>query len=112
MGVAPEVDLYALKVMGANGTGSWSAVLAAMDWAVQNEMHVVNLSIGAPANPGTTVQAAFDNAYAAGLVIVASAGNSGLGEDTVNFPARFESVIAVASTTTSDTRSSFSSTGP
>ncbi|TVS10903.1 MAG: hypothetical protein EA424_24540 [Planctomycetaceae bacterium] len=112
VGAAPEVDLYALKVMNANGTGSWSAVLAALDWAVQNEMHIVNLSIGSSVDPGTTVQAAFDNAYAAGLVIVSSAGNSGLGEDTVGFPAKYESVIAVASTTTSNSRSSFSSTGP
>ncbi len=112
VGAAPEVDLYSLKVMNADGTGSWSAVLAALDWAVQNEMHVVNLSIGSSVDPGTTVQAAFDNAYAAGLVIVSSAGNAGLGENTVGFPARYESVIAVASTTSSDTRSSFSSTGP
>jgi subtilisin len=112
VGVAPEADLYALKVMDNNGSGSWSAVLAALDWAVQNEMHVVNLSIGSSVDPGTTVQTAFDNAYAAGLVIVSSAGNAGLGEDTVGFPARYGSVIGVASTTTSDTRSSFSSTGP
>jgi subtilisin len=112
VGVAPEADLYALKVMNSSGTGSWSAVVAALDWAVQNEMHVVNLSIGSPAHPGTIVKAAFDNAYAAGLVIVSSAGNAGLGENTVGYPARFETVIAVGATTSSDTRSSFSSTGP
>jgi subtilisin len=73
---------------------------------------VVNLSLGSASDPGTTVRQAFTNAYAKGLVIVASAGNAGSGTDTVGFPAKYDSVIAVASTTSSDGRSNFSSTGP
>jgi subtilisin len=112
VGVAPEVDLYALKVMNSSGSGSWSAIIAALDWAVQNGMQVVNLSLGSSTDPGTIVRDAFNNAYAAGLIIVSSAGNAGLGENTVGFPAQYDSVIAVASTTSTDARSSFSSTGP
>lgn len=112
VGVAPDVDLYALKVLAANGSGSFSSVVAALDWAIQNNIQVVNLSLGSSGDPGSTVRQAFANANSAGLVIVASAGNSGSGTDTVGFPAKYDSVIAVASTTSSDTRSSFSSTGP
>jgi len=112
VGVAPEVDLFALKVLGANGSGSFSSVIAALDWAIKNNIHVVNLSLGSSGDPGSTVRQAFENANNAGLVIVASAGNSGSGTDTVGFPAKYDSVIAVGSTTSMDARSSFSSTGP
>jgi subtilisin len=112
VGVAPEADLYGLKVLGSNGSGSFSNIIAALDWAINNNMQVLNLSLGSSGDPGTTVRQAFDNAYAKGLVIVASAGNAGSGTDTVGFPAKYDSVIAVGSTTSTDALSSFSSTGP
>lgn len=112
VGVAPEVDLYAVKVLSSSGSGSWSSIISGLDWCVGNGMQVVNLSLGSSTDPGTTVKAAFDNAYAAGLCVVASAGNSGAGADTVGYPAHYDSVIAVGSTTSTDALSSFSSTGP
>jgi subtilisin len=112
VGVAPEVDLYALKVLSSSGSGSFSGIIAALDWSVNNGMQVLNLSLGASSDPGSTTRAAFDNAAAAGLIILASAGNSGAGTDTVGWPAKYDSVIAVASTTSTDAISSFSSTGP
>lgn len=112
VGVAPEVDLYGLKVLDSTGSGSYSWIISALDWCVANNIHVANFSLGSDGYPGTTVEAAFANAANAGIVLVASAGNAGSGEDTVGYPAKFSSVIAVASTTSSDTRSSFSSTGP
>lgn len=112
VGVAPQADLYGLKVLGSNGSGSFSNIIAALDWAINNNMQVLNLSLGSSGDPGTTVRQAFDNAYAKGLVIVASAGNAGSGTDTVGYPAKYDSVIAVGSTTSTDALSSFSSTGP
>ena len=112
IGVAPGVDLYALKVLGANGSGSFSAILAALDWCVANQIRVANFSLGTTTDPGTTVATAFDNAAKAGLVIIGSAGNSGAGVDTVGYPARYPSVIAIGSTTSTNTLSTFSSTGP
>jgi subtilisin len=115
VGVAPEVELYALKVLGANGSGSFSNVIAALQWCVDHGIHVTNHSYGSSQNPGTIVQAAFDNAYAAGVLHVAAAGNSGNPRgsgNNVGYPARYGSVVAVAATTTSDARASFSSTGP
>src|SRR5436305_437853 len=43
IGVAPEAKLYAVKVLDANGSGSWSAVANGIVWAVQNGMHVINM---------------------------------------------------------------------
>ncbi len=114
-GVAPEVALYALKVLGADGSGYYSDVIAALQWAVDNKIQVTNNSYGSSDDPGVTVKAAFDNAYAAGVLHVAAAGNSGTAagtEDNVIYPARWASVIAVAATDKSDDRATWSSTGP
>ena len=112
VGVAPEARLYALKVLGADGYGWWDDVIAAVQWAADNDIDVTNNSYGSIYDPGTTVQEAFDNAAAAGVVQVAAAGNEGPGANTVIFPAQYDSVIAVAATDSSDGRASFSSTGP
>jgi len=115
VGVAPSADLYALKVLGANGSGSYSAVIAALQWAVNNGMKVTNNSYGSSGDPGTLTHQAFDNAAAAGIINVCAAGNSGnvAGTgDSVIYPAKYTSCIAVAATDTSNTRASFSSTGP
>ena len=116
VGVAPNCALYSLRVLNNDGVGSWSATIAAMDWAVKNGMQMVNLSLGSSRDPGTAVKTAFDNAEKAGLVIVAAAGNSGnkAGKgDNIIYPAKYASVIAVGATTdsTDNKRASFSSTG-
>ncbi|MBI2300850.1 MAG: S8 family peptidase [Armatimonadetes bacterium] len=114
VGVAPEARLYALKVLAANGSGSYSAVIAALQWCVDNGVQVTNNSYGSSGDPGSTVKAAFDNAAAAGVIHVAAAGNSGTSagtEDNVIYPARYASAIAVAATDSTDTRAYFSCTG-
>ena len=114
VGVAPGCALYSLRVLNDSGSGSWSATIAAMDWAVLNRLQVVNLSLGSSQDPGSTVKAAFDNAEADGLVIVAAGGNSGTPSgkgNNVIYPAKYVSVIAVAATDKNDTRPSWSSTG-
>jgi subtilisin len=114
VGVAPAARIYALKVLNSSGSGSWSNIMSAVQWCVDNGIQVTNNSYSSASHPGSIVQQAFDNAYAAGVVMVASAGNSGTSagtEDNVGYPARFNSVIAVAATTSGDVRASFSSTG-
>ncbi|MEE9583255.1 MAG: S8 family serine peptidase [Dehalococcoidales bacterium] len=115
VGVAPEVELYALKVLGANGSGYYSDVIAALQWAVDNGIQVTNNSYGSSGDPGAIVKAAFDNAYDNGVLHVAAAGNAGNPPgkgDNVIYPARWASVIAVAATDKSDSRPRWSSTGP
>ena len=114
VGVAPECALYSLRVLNDSGSGSWSATIKAMEWAVDNKLQVVNLNLGSSQDPGSTVKAAFDSAEAAGLVIVAAGGNSGTPSgkgNNVIYPAKYASVIAVAATDKNDTRPSWSSTG-
>lgn len=114
VGVAPNCTLYSLRVLNDIGVGSWSDIIAAMQWAVDKGMQVANLSLGSSLNPGGTVKAAFDNAEAAGLLIAAAAGNDGNPPgkgNNVTYPARYDSVIAVAATDSNDKRASWSSTG-
>ncbi|MHC4326610.1 MAG: S8 family serine peptidase, partial [Planctomycetota bacterium] len=114
VGVAPEARLYGLKVLSASGSGNYSDIIAALQWAVNNGMQVTNNSYGSSGDPGDLVRNAFNEAAAAGIVNVCAAGNSGnvpgTGENMI-YPAKFASCIAVAATTSSDVRASFSSTG-
>jgi subtilisin len=115
VGVAPEAKLYALKVLDSGGSGSWSNVIAALQWAVDNGIPITNNSYGSNTDPGSTVKAAFDNSAAAGILHIAAAGNSGncAGKNNkVSYPARYASVVAVAATNQDDVRPCFSSTGP
>src|SRR5262245_8069232 len=95
VGVAPEATIYALKVLDANGNGSFSNVLAALDWVVSHGAQVTSNSYGSAQDPGVLVRQAFDNAANAGVVHIAAAGNSGNCQgtgDNVIFPAKYDSV--------------------
>jgi len=115
VGVAPEAKLYALKVLNSSGSGSFSDIIKALEWVVNNgTIKITNNSYGSSTDPGTLVKAAFDNAYAAGVLHIAAAGNSGScagKNDSVGYPAKYSSVVAVAATNSSDTRPCWSSTG-
>lgn len=113
VGVAPEASLYAIKVLNSSGSGYLSWIIAGIDWAISNDMDVINMSLGSSSGT-TSFQSAVDRAYAAGIVVVAAAGNRGTvsgTEDSVSYPARYNSVIAVAATYGNNNRASFSSTG-
>jgi subtilisin family serine protease len=77
VGVAPEVALYAVKVLDSQGSGSLSTVIKGLDWAVKNGMQVANLSLGAfDLSLGTgPMCTAVTNAVKAGVTVVAAAGN-------------------------------------
>lgn len=115
VGVAPAVNLYAVKVLGDNGSGSTSAIIAGIEWVRdKGDISIINMSLGS-----SLYSYAFDqackNAYLDGILIVASAGNSGNDAgtgNTVGYPAKYDSVIAVAASDSSDERAYFSSTGP
>jgi subtilisin family serine protease len=108
IGVGPKIDLYAIKVLNASGSGYLSDVIEGLDWAVSNGMQVVNMSLGTDQD----VQSFHDailGAYNAGVTIVAAAGNSG---GAVSYPAAYPEVIAVSATDETDQIASWSSRGP
>jgi subtilisin family serine protease len=94
-GVAPRVDLYAVRVFGCNG--ATLADIDGIEWAVDHDMDVVNLSLGtdiAGADDPSAVAAA--NAVKAGVVVVAAAGNSGEHPYIAGSPASGDGVVSVA----------------
>ena len=114
VGVGPEIGLYAVKVLDDGGSGSVSSVVGGIEWAVEKDIPVLNMSLGSSSG-STTMKDACDDAYEAGHLLVAAAGNSGNPPgrgDNVGYPAAYDSVIAVAASTINDNRASFSSTGP
>jgi len=113
IGVAPEVNLYGVKVLDSGGRGQVTWLYAGIEWCIANDIDVISMSIGGwPWSQ--TMEDTFDAAYEAGIVMVAAAGNSGgtSGGDTVIYPAKLDCVIAVAATDSSNVRAYFSSVGP
>ena len=110
-GLAPSVQLMVLRA-GFNATGGGyladDDVAAAVVYGVENGAHVLNLSFGDP-NPSPVLRDALAYAHAAGVTIVAAAGNGG--EEGVLYPARFSEAIAVSAVTESGAVASFSSWG-
>jgi len=98
-GVAPKADLYAVRVFGC--AGSTDVVVEALDWAVDHDMDVVNMSLGSSYGTADTADAlASDNAAKAGIVVVASAGNANDLRYITGSPASSSRTISVAATTT------------
>jgi serine protease AprX len=97
-GVAPAADLVDLKVAGADGTTSLGQVLAAMQLAAASRDHfnlrVLNVSLGAPAGDpaAAPLTEAVERLWAAGITVVAAAGNDG---GAVDAPGRSPYVVTV-----------------
>ncbi|MCL4367595.1 MAG: S8 family peptidase [Actinobacteria bacterium] len=113
VGVAPAADLYAVKVLDRNGSGYLSDIIEGLQWVVTNHLNVVNMSLGT-SSYSSSFDAAVQQTIASGVVVVAAAGNSGPGINTVMYPAKFAGVIAVSATNSdsSNTIAPFSSRGP
>jgi subtilisin family serine protease len=115
VGVAPEVFLYAVKVLGGGGRGTYEDLIQGIEWAVNNGMQIVSMSLGGYEN-SQAVNDTCKSAYNAGVLLVAASGNDGDGNatntDPISYPAAYDSVIAVGGTDENDNVWEYSSTGP
>ena len=122
-GVAPNVTLYAVKVLSDSGSGFYSDIAEGIVLAVKgpdgnlntaDDSRIISMSLGGSSDSGVLRDAtkwAYDN----GAVLVAAAGNSGDGDpstDNVAYPARYPWVIAVAAVDSSYNVPTWSSDGP
>jgi subtilase family protein len=107
--VAPRAQLLPLKAFSSDGTGFLSNILHAAYYGVQSGANVINMSFDTKTN-SPEFSKAMDYANQNGVICAASAGNDGMQE--IVYPAAFQNdVMGVASTSDTDTRSSFSNYG-
>jgi serine protease len=113
-GLAFGCAIMPVKVLDENGDGTFFDVAEGIDHAVdyregERRVRVVNLSLG---SEGTSqaMRSAIERAWAAGVLVVAAAGNSGKG--LVEFPANLPNVLAVGALDARKDRASYSNTGP
>ncbi len=109
-GVAKDATIYAVRVLGCNGSGSNSGVIAGVDWVAANHVKpaVANMSLGGGAS--SALDNAVNSAVSQGITMVVAAGNDNSNACSYS-PARAASAMTVGSTTSSDSRSSFSNYG-
>jgi len=109
VGVAPNANLWAVKVLGDNGMGWTSDIVQGIEWCVQHGgIEVISMSLGGGGT--TTLQEACDVAYyEKDILIVAAAGNDG---GPVGYPAAYGSVMAISAVDATDLLASWSNRGP
>jgi serine protease len=109
-GVAKNVNIVGVRVLNCSGSGSNSGVISGINWVKNNASgpSVANMSLGGGASQAT--DDAVNAAVAAGISFVVAAGNDN--SNACNYsPARAANAVTVGSTTSSDSRSSFSNYG-
>lgn len=94
IGTAPNTGIYAVKIEANTEIGLAKAIAAAINWAVGQGIRVISISLGASRDYDDVLRMACDNAYYRpdGALLIAAAGND---NSSVEYPARYASVIAV-----------------
>ena len=111
-GVAKDVALVAVRVLDCSGSGSYSGILAGLDWVMADHgagvPAVLNMSLGGPAS--STLDSAVQSVVNDGITVVVAAGNESKDACTVS-PARAAAALTTGATDSSDRRASFSNYG-
>ena len=115
IGVAPECDIYALRVLNDSGSGSYTDISIALLWCLYNEdIDVINMSLGGlygNEDLWGTLKLLYDNE----IPVIVSAGNEYYDPEYrgyIGFPAQYDETISVAAIDQNSERAYFSSVGP
>ncbi|MFI9343682.1 type VII secretion-associated serine protease mycosin [Streptomyces sp. NPDC052773] len=114
VGLAPEATIIPIKQNDAEGNGTAATLADAINYAVDAGADVINISqdTANAVEPDVRLKQAVDAALAEQVVVVASAGNDGLGGNVkVTYPASYEGVLAVAASDRNNERAPFSQSG-
>jgi subtilisin family serine protease len=109
VGVSHQTKIMPIKVLDGSGSGFLSDVVQGINYAVSQNVDVINMSIGSPRD-SATLKRAIDRAEDAGILVVASAGNEA--NDQCSFPARYDNVVCVGATTPRNRSASYSNRNP
>jgi serine protease len=114
VGIAPDVKLWAVKVLDQQGKGYDEQVAAGLDWVMSKQQElggrwIVNMSFGASAEGGKLEREAVAKALDENIILIAATGNTGVGQ--LDYPARFSGVIPVGAVDQEGNRAEFSAYG-
>jgi len=112
-GAAKSVNLVAVRVLDCSGAGTASAAIAGLDWVTTNHapLSVANLSFAG--GYSATLNQAVANAIAAGVTVVAAAGDNGMPPDACQYsPASAPGAVTVGAMRQGDMMAGFSNYGP
>ncbi|MEV8310853.1 S8 family peptidase [Streptomyces flavidovirens] len=114
-GVAKAASVVGVRVLDCNGSGTWSGVIAGVDWVTANAVKpaVANMSLGGSASD--SLDTAVQNSIASGVSYAVAAGNGNQGgkaQDACKYsPARVPQALTIGATDKTDTKSSWSNYG-
>jgi len=113
VGVAPQVHIWAVKVLNDKGIGTDENIAAGVDWVINKAKTsgghwIMSLSLGAP-DPSPLETELFAKAVDEGVLVVAAAGNRGF--FAIDYPAAYPGVMAIGAIDETKTRARFSSWG-
>lgn len=91
-GINEDAAIYSVQVLDENNTGTLEGIVKGIYWAIDNDMDIINMSFGTQ-YPSEILEKAVEDAWDAGILLVAAAGNDP--EGNVQYPAAYEEVCAV-----------------
>ncbi len=112
IGIAPRAKLVIAKALGDNGSGGDDSLAKAIDWCVEQGVHIISMSLGAPANYDSyfrKTKIAVQNAHSKNVILVCASGNEYAKK--VGVPARWDECIAVGAVDNKKNKANFSNSG-
>ena len=108
VGVAPKCTIIPIKVLNDTGGGNFMSIVEGIKKAMELDVDIISMSLGSSSTPPPSLEFAVKNAAKQGIIMVAAAGNDGRG---VNYPAKYDEVIAVAAMDENKNPAPFTSRG-
>lgn len=105
-GINPNVQIYSARVLDENNEAPVSRVVEAIDWAIEQNVNIINLSWGVDKD-SPELYAAIKRAYQNGILMIAAAGNG----NSIQYPAKYKEVMAVGSVKCTGKKADDSATG-
>jgi serine protease len=106
-GIAYNATILPIKVLGAGGSGTYSAIASGINWAADHGADIINMSLGGSSN-SSVLYNAIKYADSKGVLIVCASGNEG---GAIIYPALYTECIAVGATDSNGSQASFSNFG-
>nr|WP_246427514.1 S8 family serine peptidase [Paenibacillus phyllosphaerae] len=108
VGIAPNVELYALKVLNKDGVGTYGQVIEAIEWSIDNDIDIISMSFSSD-QFSAILQDVMKEASDKGILLIAASGNDGM--SAISYPAKYPSVMAVGAVDSLNQRADFSNYG-